>query len=646
MSKRHRALYDGFRAILTNERNSAVLRERIRSASYPKLPYLGIYLSELVFADDGNKTFVNEERGVINFHKAVLHARAVVTLMQCQAVPYQIVPVLELMELLQSCRGFENHEQAAYQLSRSIDGMADQQMQLPAQVAISDAYQTSVKELQPAQQSNEDFEIALLNSRSLVVLHNTSMFDRGQLWRSWIRMLRSQQDFRRALLQSEVLENSATALVKRPPNTSELDSVRDLFAAVLSHLSADIIGELMNVLQRLSACRLTSEHLKAVSALVTFLKPVSSFSFQGVDQQQLDEHRNQLSVSSAKCRELLATVQNLGVRPKPADLVGRIAELSQLNQYFGGLVESLDADHNCIAKASFSSATEDALLRLTDYLQHLPVQTVDRINNLEQQRVAVTAQAEQSEADLADSERSTQEELRQLQERKEALERELQQVNRTIRTKKKDLASIQEQTRRSSRRGRKSIATVEQNLAFEKAFLERLSDSQFSSELEALPQFLATHTFPLQQERDRKGTVIIRLWSSSMHDFLSSAVSLLDLELLVSTTAAQTLLEWHRKAKSLIQDLREAAQTPQLDALSSFLPVEKTQLELLEKSRLRTESLRSAVLDKAGQATLPPPSDEHFLQITAKFKALDSIFDQTINSLPSIASLVVLDEAS
>jgi hypothetical protein len=56
------------------EGNYATYRTTLSSAQAPAIPYIGIYLRDLLFIDEGNQNFTDEAAGVVNFSKRRLVA--------------------------------------------------------------------------------------------------------------------------------------------------------------------------------------------------------------------------------------------------------------------------------------------------------------------------------------------------------------------------------------------------------------------------------------------------------------------------------------------------------------------------------------------------------------------------------------------
>lgn len=74
-------------------RNYADYRAQLKRATLPCLPFLGLYLTDLTFTDDGNPDTRNGR--LINFDKYAKTARIISDLMRYQ-VPYEFVEIIEI----------------------------------------------------------------------------------------------------------------------------------------------------------------------------------------------------------------------------------------------------------------------------------------------------------------------------------------------------------------------------------------------------------------------------------------------------------------------------------------------------------------------------------------------------------------------
>jgi RasGEF domain len=69
-----------------------VYRERIHASQLPSLPYLGVYLSDLVFIDEGNPDTIegNATSSLINFDKHILVSNVILEMQKYQHTTYHI----------------------------------------------------------------------------------------------------------------------------------------------------------------------------------------------------------------------------------------------------------------------------------------------------------------------------------------------------------------------------------------------------------------------------------------------------------------------------------------------------------------------------------------------------------------------------
>jgi len=58
--------------LMDNINNYSNYRNAIKNANLPALPYLGVYLRDVIFLDEGNLDFVDKEKKLLNFEKLQL----------------------------------------------------------------------------------------------------------------------------------------------------------------------------------------------------------------------------------------------------------------------------------------------------------------------------------------------------------------------------------------------------------------------------------------------------------------------------------------------------------------------------------------------------------------------------------------------
>ncbi|KAK9456424.1 ras guanine nucleotide exchange factor domain-containing protein [Dipodascopsis uninucleata] len=97
---RYHALFSELKGIIVYEKNYSSYRKLLRNQSPPCIPYLGVYLTDLTFADEGNSDYrifhIDEDDvvPVINFDKYVRTTKIITDLQRFQ-VPYRFQEVPE-----------------------------------------------------------------------------------------------------------------------------------------------------------------------------------------------------------------------------------------------------------------------------------------------------------------------------------------------------------------------------------------------------------------------------------------------------------------------------------------------------------------------------------------------------------------------
>ncbi|KAL5362864.1 ras guanine nucleotide exchange factor domain-containing protein [Aspergillus floccosus] len=116
VSPRIRATLHELRTLMASEKNFAKYRETLRRTSPPCVPFLGIYLTDLTFIEDGIPDFVQPE--MINFSKRAKTAEILHDMQQYQNMPYNLQPVPELQEFV--IRGTQAAEDVNEMYERSL----------------------------------------------------------------------------------------------------------------------------------------------------------------------------------------------------------------------------------------------------------------------------------------------------------------------------------------------------------------------------------------------------------------------------------------------------------------------------------------------------------------------------------------------
>ncbi|KAJ2624146.1 hypothetical protein GGI25_000454 [Coemansia spiralis] len=93
--------YNQLKQIMRTDRNFAEYRDSLHSCNPPAIPFVGVYLQDLTFIEDGNDDMIpNTDSRLINFAKRQRTAGTIRDLQQFQNVPYNLTPVAEIQDWL------------------------------------------------------------------------------------------------------------------------------------------------------------------------------------------------------------------------------------------------------------------------------------------------------------------------------------------------------------------------------------------------------------------------------------------------------------------------------------------------------------------------------------------------------------------
>eukprot|EP00762_Andalucia_godoyi_P000953 ANDGO_03792.mRNA.1 Ras guanine nucleotide exchange factor A len=77
-------------------------RSALHQCSPPCVPYLGVYLTDLTFIEDGNQDFLDADQKIVNWSKRMLVSSIISEVQQYQHTPYVFHPVYALQKLLET----------------------------------------------------------------------------------------------------------------------------------------------------------------------------------------------------------------------------------------------------------------------------------------------------------------------------------------------------------------------------------------------------------------------------------------------------------------------------------------------------------------------------------------------------------------
>ncbi|XP_033475981.1 ras-specific guanine nucleotide-releasing factor 2 isoform X2 [Epinephelus lanceolatus] len=118
VSKQTKALMDKLQKIVSSEGRFKNLRETLKNCNPPCVPYLGMYLTDLAFIEEGTPNFTEE--GLVNFSKMRMISHIIREIRQFQQTPYRIEHQAKVTQYLLD-KTLIMDEETLYDLSLKIE---------------------------------------------------------------------------------------------------------------------------------------------------------------------------------------------------------------------------------------------------------------------------------------------------------------------------------------------------------------------------------------------------------------------------------------------------------------------------------------------------------------------------------------------
>eukprot|EP01096_Ripella_sp_DP13-Kostka_P006829 TRINITY_DN2466_c0_g1_i8.p1 TRINITY_DN2466_c0_g1~~TRINITY_DN2466_c0_g1_i8.p1 ORF type:complete len:953 (-),score=400.95 TRINITY_DN2466_c0_g1_i8:17-2875(-) len=128
LDKQHQKTYEQLQAVVSRDQSYKALRAQLHSLDPPCVPYLGVYLTDLIFIEDGNPDFL--QRGLINFVKCQFVSQVIREIRQYQDVPYCLEPVPFIRDYLLNVKVLSDAEM--YPISLQIEARGANKDQSPS----------------------------------------------------------------------------------------------------------------------------------------------------------------------------------------------------------------------------------------------------------------------------------------------------------------------------------------------------------------------------------------------------------------------------------------------------------------------------------------------------------------------------------
>ncbi|KAF9434632.1 hypothetical protein BGZ76_007689 [Entomortierella beljakovae] len=108
-------------ALMGVAKNWAEYRDELHNVNPPCVPFVGMYLTDLVMIQDGNGDFLKKSNHLINFYKRVKTAEVIREIQQYQSVPYCLTSVSEIQAFIR--RGLDGTKSVTdlYEMSLALE---------------------------------------------------------------------------------------------------------------------------------------------------------------------------------------------------------------------------------------------------------------------------------------------------------------------------------------------------------------------------------------------------------------------------------------------------------------------------------------------------------------------------------------------
>jgi son of sevenless-like protein len=121
ISTRTMQTLSNIRRLMGANRNFSEYRDIIHKVNPPCIPFLGIYLQDLTFIEDGNANFLKKSNHLVNFAKRMKTAEVIQDLQQYQSTHYMLTAVPDIQEFIKTHLHSSREEEELYNLSLKLE---------------------------------------------------------------------------------------------------------------------------------------------------------------------------------------------------------------------------------------------------------------------------------------------------------------------------------------------------------------------------------------------------------------------------------------------------------------------------------------------------------------------------------------------
>jgi hypothetical protein len=116
LSSKYTVIFEEITKFIATEGNYRNYRNALSKADLPATPYLGVFLRDLTFIEDGNPDYVEDDQ-FMNFEKMRMLSGVLSTIAKYQRVPYNFEPVPVVQEYILAGTGVNLSDSALHKYS-------------------------------------------------------------------------------------------------------------------------------------------------------------------------------------------------------------------------------------------------------------------------------------------------------------------------------------------------------------------------------------------------------------------------------------------------------------------------------------------------------------------------------------------------
>jgi son of sevenless-like protein len=107
--------------VMSSTKNFSEYRALLRIANPPCVPFLGVFLTDLTFIEDGNTDMMRKHPHLINFSKRMKTAEVISDIQQYQSVPYHLHSVPGIVTFVENQLSSSGDIGELYSLSLKLE---------------------------------------------------------------------------------------------------------------------------------------------------------------------------------------------------------------------------------------------------------------------------------------------------------------------------------------------------------------------------------------------------------------------------------------------------------------------------------------------------------------------------------------------